>query len=289
MLKSLQDLKITRAEELVLNVPLSLFAADEALIESERVRLSPHFFSKDGATFELVFQTWIVQAQNLKIVIDPCNGNDRSRPAMQEVHKLDTPFIERFEATGTKPTDVDIVFCTHLHCDHCGWNTRLRGGRWVPTFPNARYLFVREEIERWDPRNGYKVVDYNVGVFEECVQPIIDAGLAEIIGSQHEVQPGISIRPAKGHTLGHSILRLDTANARVYFTGDAFHHPLQVSDPTLHLSGCDDLAAAIDTRRRLANSIAEEGAIMIAAHFPTPHAGGVIRGRDRLEFVPLAE
>src|SRR5271170_1709688 len=99
MVKSLQDLQITRAEELVLNVPLSLFGADQALIERERTRLSPGSFSVDGATFELVFQTWIAQAQDLKIVIDPCNGNGRSRPAMPEVHKLDTPFIERFEAT----------------------------------------------------------------------------------------------------------------------------------------------------------------------------------------------
>lgn len=206
-------------------------------------------------------------------------------------HQLDTPFIDRFMATGTRPEDVDIVFCTHLHCDHCGWNTQLRAGRWAPTFPNARYLFVRREVERWDPANNYpRVVEYNVGVFEESVRPVIDAGLAELVDDRYEVRPGICIAPAPGHTLGHSVMSLDLDETRVYFTGDAFHHPLQVTDPRLHLGGdYDDASAAIGTRRRLSLAIADEGAIMIPAHFPAPHGGRIEQRKDGLRFVPLSD
>jgi glyoxylase-like metal-dependent hydrolase (beta-lactamase superfamily II) len=272
-----------------MNVPFSVLGADPELLAAHRDWLAPRFMNEDGATFPLMFQTWIVRAQGLNIVVDPCNGNGRTRPLMPFFHQLDTPFIERFAATGTRPEDVDIVFCTHLHCDHCGWNTQLRGGRWTPTFPNARYLFVRREVERWDPASNYpRLVEYNVGVFEECVQPVIDAGLAELVADHHELRPGMSISPAYGHTAGHSVLSLDMDKSKVYFTGDAFHHPLQVLDPRLHLGDdYDDAFAAIESRRRLLGVLVEEEAVMVPAHFPAPHGGRVERRKEGLRFVPL--
>ena len=210
---------------------------------------------------------------------------------MPAAHHLDVPFIERFEATGVRPEQVDLVFCTHFHCDHCGWNTQMRDGRWVPTFPNARYLFVRREVNRWDPAKEYpRIVPYNAGIFEECVQPVLDAGLAELVDAPGQVRPGISVLPAPGHTLGHSALRVEIDGERVYFTGDAFHHPLQLTDTRLHCGpDYDDAAAAIATRQRLAALIADEGAIMVPAHFAAPHAGRVERRQDGFRFVPLGD
>jgi len=188
-----------------------------------------------------------------------------------------------------RPDQVDVVFCTHLHCDHCGWNTQLKAGRWVPTFPNARYLFVRREVERWDPgRPGHRAVDYNVGVFEDSVAPILEAGLAELVEDRHAVCEVLTIEPAWGHTGGHSTLRYAERGDELIFTGDAFHHPLQVLDPTLHLEGCDDLEAAVATRRRLREALAARGAVMLPAHFPAPHGGRVTGAGEAFRFQPLA-
>jgi glyoxylase-like metal-dependent hydrolase (beta-lactamase superfamily II) len=189
---------------------------------------------------------------------------------------LKTPYIERFAATGIKPEEVDYVFCTHLHHDHCGWSTQLRDGKFVPTFPNARYVYVRREYARWDSRPpDHKSVDYNIGVFERSVLPIMEAGLADLVDERHRISDSVAIEPAYGHTLGHSMLHLCSQTSQAYFTGDVFHHPLQIPYPELHLPGCDDLAMAIETRKRVAALCAERNALMIPAHFAKPHAGHV--------------
>ncbi len=286
---NLGNLNISRVEELVSPVPVVTLGDCADLVRQQGSALSPNLLSADGGNFWLVFQTWILRRDGLTIVVDPCNGNGRDRPVFPRFHQLDTPFLESFEATGVRPEDVDVVFCTHLHCDHCGWNTRLKAGRWVPTFPRARYMFVRREVDRWGPNRGeHKVIDYNVGVFEDSVAPIIDAGLAELVDDQHAVSPGVSILPAHGHTMGHSILRVETGESPLYFTGDAFHHPFQVSDPRLNLGGCDDLDMAIATRERLRSTLADEEAVMLPAHFPAPHAGRVIREQGGFRFAPIS-
>src|ERR1700760_498058 len=124
---------------------------------------------------------------------------------------LDTPFIERFAASGIRPEEVDFVFCTHLHSDHCGWNTQLRGGRYVPTFPNARYIMLQREFDRWDSRvTSYDHANVrnriNAAVFENSVLPVFAAGLADLVGDTHRISPSLEIEPAHGHTLGHACL-----------------------------------------------------------------------------------
>lgn len=285
----LGDARIHRVEELSIRTPIAALTQDEALISAHRHWLVPRFLGPDGH-WEFVFQSWILLIDGRVFVIDPCTGN--GRPHMYPIFdRLDTPYLERFGATGIRPQDVDYVFCTHLHHDHCGWNTQLRDGRFVPTFPKARYLFVRREYERWDPRlPGHRVVDYNVGVFERSVLPVVEAGLAELVSERHRLSPGVSIEPAHGHTAGHSLLRVVSREAEACFTGDAFHHPLQLVEPKLHLPGCDDLDAAIETRRRLAARCAEREVLLIPAHFPAPHAGRVRRRDDgAISFAALGQ
>jgi glyoxylase-like metal-dependent hydrolase (beta-lactamase superfamily II) len=279
------DAEIRRVEEMRQRLPISLLTDDHEFVRANHSWLEP-FYDPADQTFELVFQTWIVTLAGKTAVIDPCNGNGRSRPVLPAFDHLDTPFLERLEATGTRPEDVDFVFCTHLHCDHCGWNTRLHDGRWVPTFPNARYLFVRREVERWDPaRPGHSPVEYNIGVYEDSVRPILDAGLADLVADHHAILPGLEIEPAYGHTAGHSALHLQSRDEHAWFTGDAFHHPLQVLRPQLHLEGCDDTQQAIATRERLIAEIAARDALMIPAHFSGPHYGRVARLAEGFRFV----
>jgi glyoxylase-like metal-dependent hydrolase (beta-lactamase superfamily II) len=222
------------------------------------------------------------------IVIDPCNGNGRDHP-LALFNQLNTPYLERFAATGIRPADVDIVFCTHLHHDHCGWSTQLKNGRFVPTFPNARYVYVRREYERWQhpPARPPSSYDLNVGVFDHSVRPIVEAGLAEIVNATHRLTDSMGIEPAPGHTLGHSMLHLISAAQHAYFTGDVFHHPLQLLYPQLCMPGDDDRIAAIETRRSVLSLCVRNEALIVPAHFPHPHAGYARAEGDRTIFEPL--
>lgn len=269
---SIGDATIYRVEELVIQSAMALLVDDPELVEANRHWLRPHFLNEDG-TRDFVFQSWIIEVDGRIIVVDPCNGNDRSHVVPIFDH-LKIPYIERFEATGILPRHVDYVFCTHLHHDHCGWCTRLVDGRFIPTFPNAQYLFVDREYRRWDPRlPDHQPVSYNTGIFEQSVVPIMDAGLGTRVKDRHRIIPGCDILPAYGHTLGHSMLHLKSGNAQAYFTGDVFHHPLQVLYPGLHLPGCDDLDMAIRTRIDVASACAASEALVVPAHFAYPHIG----------------
>ena len=280
------DAEIRRVEEMTINSSIAHLTQNDALIAANRHWLEPNFLNQHGR-WDLKFQSWILQVEGKVFVIDPCTGN--GRPHIQPwFDKLDFPFIERFTATGIKPEDVDYVFCTHLHHDHCGWSTQLRDGRYVPTFPNASYIYVRREYERWDPRRpGHRVVDYNVDVFDRSVLPVMEAGLAKLVDDRHHICAGVSIEPAYGHTAGHSILHLLSRSEEAYFTGDVFHHPIQMLDPGIHFPGCDDLQMAIETRRRLISQLAESNALVIPAHFPAPHAGWIRRQGDGFTFEAL--
>jgi glyoxylase-like metal-dependent hydrolase (beta-lactamase superfamily II) len=224
------------------------------------------------------------------VVVDPCVGNGRPLPDFPLFDRLDTPFIERFAATGIKPEDVAAVFCTHLHSDHCGWNTVLRDGRYVPTFPKARYFMAQREFDRWDSRRpDYSSVPANDGVFERSVLPVLEAGLAELIEGGHRISPSLEAEAAHGHTLGHTALHLRSAGREAWFTGDAFHHPIELIHPEIDAGTCDDFAQTLPTRRRLVQQLVDSGGLVIPAHFAEPHVGFVREVNGRRRFEPLSQ
>ncbi|MCB2060294.1 MAG: MBL fold metallo-hydrolase [Novosphingobium sp.] len=272
---SVGDARIHRIEELTTLFPFANFNASDELIESNAHWLRPHWL-REGDTWEMVVQSWIVIVDDRVVVVDPCVGNGRSLPEFDLFDMLDTPFIERFGATGIKPEDVDVVFCTHLHSDHCGWNTMLRDGKYVPTFPNARYYMGRYEVERWDFRRpDYQHVPANADVFENSVLPILEAGLAEVIGANQRITPSLEAGLANGHTMGHMALHLCSASRHAWFTGDAFHHPIEFIHPELDANSCEDFALTLKTRNRLIENFVRQGALVIPAHFTSPHCGYV--------------
>jgi len=280
------DAIIDRVEEMTIRSPMSSMTSDQRLLEANHYWLKPLYLHDDG-TRDFVFQSWVTTVDSRVIVIDPCNGNGRSHP-LPMFNQLNTPYVERFEQTGLRLQDVDLVFCTHLHHDHCGWSTRLQNGRFVPTFPNARYLYVREEYERWkNPPKLHRAYDLNVGVFEHSVQPIFEAGLAQMIEDGHELTRSLTALSAPGHTAGHSILHLHSQEHHAFFTGDVFHHPLQVPYPELHMPGDDDLTAAIRTRRHVISLCLEYRALVLPAHFPRPYAGYVCTREAGVIFQPV--
>ena len=266
-------------------VPIALLIDDDQLIDRVVEPLPAGFLDRSSMTFQFSNHSWLLRVDELTVLVDPCNGNGRQR-SVPYFHEQALPWMERLEAAGVHPEDVDVVFCTHLHNDHCGWNTIAVDGRWVPTFERATYVFVDSEYRRWDPTGDTHKNTFNESVFDECVRPVVDAGQARLVSLPFRLSPSLLIEPAPGHTVGHALLQLESAGNRAYFTGDVFHHPVQITRPELHLPGCDDREQAIATRRSLVKRLHEEQALLFPAHFSAPHYGSLRRDRDDMLFVP---
>lgn len=158
------------------------------------------------------------------MLIDTGVGNDKERPYFREFTHLDTDFLHRLALAGVRPEDVDIVINTHVHPDHTGWNTRLEGRAWIPTFPNATYHFARADVEYWNPINGHnphgKLLNQNV--FEDSIDPIIQADLAQIWdGETLSIDENITLVAANGHTPGSSIVSVQSGGDGALFIGDS--------------------------------------------------------------------
>lgn len=227
-------------------------------------------------------QTWIVEIDGLRVLIDTGAGNDKERPGIAVFGNLRTPFLERLAAAGFLPEDIDLVVCTHLHVDHVGWNTRLEAGDWIPTFPNARYVFPQPDAEYWDPRNLDRFPNkigeaVNAGFFEDSVRPILDRGLADLVSGVAEIAPGVRLEPAPGHTPGSQTITVTSRGERAVFVGDVMHHPLQIMNPHWNSIFCEDGVRARESRRRVLERVVAEEAILIPAHFAGEHMVRVVR------------
>ena len=177
---------------------------------------------------------------------------------------------------------VDLVIYTHLHVDHVGWATHLAGDRWVPTFPNARHLFVGPELEH---RRSSDDPD-NAAIEEDSIAPIFDAGLADIIEIDADLGLGLRLEPTVGHTPGHASLWITSAGESALVTGDFIHHPVQCSEPALAFVSDADPAQAMATRASMLRRLGEEGHLTFGTHFPSASAGRVVSRDDTWRFHP---
>jgi glyoxylase-like metal-dependent hydrolase (beta-lactamase superfamily II) len=230
--------------------------------------------------------SWVIRGRGRTILLDTCGGNHKDRPWLPRFHQQNTAYLERLQAAGVSPAEVDIVLCTHLHADHVGWNTRLENGRWVPTFPRARYLYSRVEDERWNPEIGDRRLRNpdRARVYDDSILPVIAAGQALLIEMEHALGDGLTVRPAAGHTPGQVLLDLCDGDDAALFCGDAIHHPVQVYEPSWN-NRADDLPdVARATRLHLLQHCAQTGALLFPTHFAAPHV--VIIASHADGFVP---
>lgn len=241
--------------------------------------MCPHHHVPETGMFHLSQHAWLIEAHGKRILVDPCVGHQRSRPGIDMYDMIDSPLIDRLTAMGAPPESIDYVFCTHLHLDHVGWNTRLVDGRWVPTFPNARYLlpraeeaFWRQDIEGGLP--GFHV--FNTGIYAECVQPVIEAGLADLVEAGVSVAGCLSLIDSPGHTIGHMAGLLESTGQGAVLCGDAIHHPVQVLHPTRPGPQHDSVQAG-KTRTMLLDLCADLDYWLAPAHFMAPHVCKVRR------------
>ena len=285
------DVTVTSVAEMELPIPGPLICAEatpEALAPYGWLR--PHFADDDG-NIVLRIQALIVESEGRRIAVDTCVGNDKAR-GMPFWDRMQTPFLSDLEAAGFPRDTIDAVVCTHLHVDHVGWNTMLvdsvagasvpgatpasgdgyEGKMWVPTFPNARYHFVAEELEHWqgsdDPENQQIQAD--------SVRPILDADLAEVVEPDHRITSEVRLEPTPGHTPAHVSVRISSGGQEAVITGDLMHHPVQCARPEWNATfdSIPDLARS--TRQAFVKRYADQPVLVIGTHFASPVAGHIV-------------
>ena len=252
-------------------LPLSGFlpGLDLERLARHQAMLEPEFLDFARDRLKVAIQSYVVKMGGRTILIDSCIGDDRDRPEVpvwQQRH--DSGFLERLQQAGTDPAAVDLVFCTHLHVDQVGWNTRLGDGRFLPTFPNARYLFGRDELADW--------------MTQRQAGTIPGAPRRRARGQRHPDPGSRPRRPGRdrararprphAHPASRPHPRPDgrpgrAPAGRALFCGDAIHSPVQVCQPDDSTAVDVDPSAAIVTRRALLDEATETGRLVIPAHF----------------------
>ncbi len=268
-------------------LPLAAFlpGVDAAALAPHRAVLEPAFVDLAGDALRVAVQSYVVRFGGRTILIDSCIGDDRDRPQVPAWNQRhDTGFLDRMRRAGTDPAAVDIVFCTHLHVDHVGWNTRLADGRFVPTFVNARYLFGRAELADWMAQRAAGTIPALHGAaIEDSVVPILDAGRADLVDDGHELAPGLALTPLPGHTPGQMGVLLDHPAGRAVFCADAMHSPVQIYQPDVSTVSDIDRARARETRLAVLEEAVETVRLVVPAHFRGRRCAHVRRAGDAFE------
>lgn len=225
-------------------------------------------------TLILAFQSYVVKTPHHTILIDSCIGNDKPRPTRPKWHmKTDDTYLRALSAAGLGVGHIDFVMCTHLHVDHVGWNTRLENGRWVPTFPNARYIFGKGEFDYWTAQHAKA----EVPPFADSVLPVVEAKRAEIVTNDYQIGDHVRLVPTPGHTPGHVAFAFGRGKDEAVFSGDLMHSPLQARYPELSAKFDVDQAQAATTRRNFLERYCDTDTLCCTAHFPSPSTGKIRR------------
>ncbi|MGM0704093.1 MAG: MBL fold metallo-hydrolase [Pseudomonadota bacterium] len=289
------DARIIKLPELALDAVdiAQLFPeGDLQALNSDATHWGKQSFDFERSLLRQSIHAWVVQTPTHTVLVDTATGNDKQRPTAPLFHQLAAPFLERLQAVGVSPEAVDFVLLTHLHADHVGWNTRLQGGRWVPTFPNARYIFSEREyaynlalsrdrmavasIQRQagigTPR--HEPLD---GVFEDSVMPIVEAGLDQRIVIDNTEIEGFRFHSTPGHSIDHASISLASRGETALFWGDVMHHPLQFRRPEINSVYCEFPQAAQHSRHKAMHLASELDARVFTTHFGDSSVGRVSR------------
>ena len=245
--------------------------------------LAPGGYDSASGNVVLCFQSYVVKTPHHNILVDSCVGNHKPRPMRPAWDKMQSDRWEKgLAATGLGVGDIDFVMCTHLHVDHVGWNTRLENGRWVPTFPKARYVFADRELEFWTKRN--KDDPAACPWVTDSVLPIVAANRVDLVKSQYAFNELVDLIPTPGHTIDHYSVQVGKSGADCVITGDMIHSPLQARYPELGMMADYDSRQAGVSRRELFGRFCDTSTLMCTAHFPSPSTARVVRWRDAFDF-----
>lgn len=246
--------------------------------------LQPRFVDKDGMLV-LCIQSYVIETPHHKILVDSCVGNHKPRPLRPFWHMMASDRYEKnLAAAGVAVEDIDFVMCTHLHVDHVGWNTRLENGRWVPTFPNARYIFSDKELAFWTERE--KQNPEAAAWITDSVLPVVAAGRVDVVKSEYAFNDHVQLIPAPGHTIDQFNVLAGKPGNDALVTGDMVHSPVQVRYPEIGMMSDWNSEIAGESRNRIFSRFCDTSTLICTGHFPSPSTGRITRGKDgRFQFI----
>jgi len=249
-------------------------AATPEAVAPHRDRLEPAALDPQSGRMIIPVQSYLLRTRHHTILIDTCIGCRKTyggRPEWRD--RRDESWLRNLEAAGVGPQDIDYVFCTHLHLDHCGWNTRLVDGRWTPTFPNAKYILAAGEYAASEAAD--------TAVFHENVLPVMEAGQAVLVDNDYALDDEIWLTPTPGHTANHVAVNIASRSSKAVMSGDLIHHPLQLAHPEWSANVDNDQALSATTRQNFLDSHCETDILVLTAHFPSPSVGHVVAHAER--------
>jgi glyoxylase-like metal-dependent hydrolase (beta-lactamase superfamily II) len=258
-------------------------------VEEERSWLGLEFIEPASGRLLISVHSFLVRTPRLTVLVDTCCGSGRDRGPESPFDRLSTGYLDELERAGVRPEQVDLVFCTHLHVDHVGWNVLERDGRFTPTFPNARYLFNREDFEhRLDYDRRGKGSFATRTAFRECVLPLAEAGLVDFVDPhaciEQDLDHDLTLAPLPGHCPGHTGLRIRGDGREALITGDAIHHPVQLPRPDWYCAADVDPQASSKTRRDLIERYTDTDHMLLTGHFAGPTAGRIVSQKGLIRF-----
>jgi glyoxylase-like metal-dependent hydrolase (beta-lactamase superfamily II) len=263
--------------------PQEMFPAyDPEIGKRHLAELEPFIFDPASGRLVITYQTFVVRTPKHTILVDTCTGEDKGYPPPMDFPKA--PWLDGFRAAGLRFADIDYVFCTHLHIDHCGWNTVLRDGRWGPTFPNAKYIFHRREYEAWEEATT-RGAQPPGNVWRFNCEPVVAAGQALLVDDDFALDDTIWLTPTPGHSPCHCCVNIASRGQRAVVTGDLMHHALQCREPDWSTVFDWDPDQAARSRKRFLGEVAGTGTVVMPVHFPHPTAGRVEADGDRFRYI----
>jgi len=238
-------------------------------------------FDKASDRMVITYQTFVVRTPHHTILVDTCTGEDKGHPPPFDFPKQ--RWLDEFNASGLRFEDIDYVFCTHLHIDHCGWNTRLVNGRWVPTFPKAKYIFHKREYAAWEQATKEeKNPPGNVWRFN-C-EPVMQAGQGLLVDDDYALDDLVTLTPTPGHSPCHCCVNISSKGQRASVVGDLMHHALQVREPDWSAGVDWDPVQSAQSRRKFFGAVADTGTLILPVHFPSPTVGRIASGSDGFRY-----
>ena len=210
--------------------------------------------------------TVVVRTGRHTVVIETGIGNKLPQK-LQEIFACQQLLPQSLAAAGVRPEEVDVVLNTHLHFDHCGWNTmRTESGAVVPTFPNARYFAHRGEVE-----HGHLQLERDrVSYISDNYDPLVASGQMTLLDGDAEIVPGISVEAFPGHTAQMLAVHIDSCGQRATYISDLI--PTSAHLDVTWVMGYDlDPLTCIEQRKRFyQRAIPEQWLVLFTHDHHTP-------------------
>jgi glyoxylase-like metal-dependent hydrolase (beta-lactamase superfamily II) len=275
--------RIVESEFPVLD-PFELYPDFTAQHLADNLRwLAPRFYDLTARLLIIALQGFVIRSHGKTILVDTCVGDCKKR-VRAAFDRQQWNWLDRLAQTGLCVEDIDYVVCSHFHVDHVGWNTRWVEGKWVPTFPRARYLFAQAEWDYWWSEAGRAGRERTGDYIQDSVVPVAEAGLVDFVEMDHRIDASVSLVPAPGHTPGLVCVAISSQGQDAVLAGDVLHTPLQLAYPAWSTNFCADPNQSRRTRLQFLERYADSGTLILPAHFPAPTAGYIERDERAYRF-----